>query len=493
VNERSPAGAAVRGARPRCGGAGPVLGLSALCALAIGCAVDVPGTPPPLDQLYFPLGLAVVPGAAGRDVLVVASSDFDQRYNAGTLIALDVAALSQLAPPADEPVFRDDFGPAIVDALRVPSLSGELVFAPEGAGRGALLLSVRAAGQLALIEVSGGQLDCATGPGGEALTPAAPSDCSAGHLSPTGFTDAFAVATATVAGGDVAVAVGSLQTVTEADPGTFALGRLSSLRARVAAEAAGQALPSPLVRTSGGDVSGLSGLAFASVAGAASPELFSVALGDRSTLAMTRFALTGLDGASLGLSRESALRLDAVARASRSRGLVIAPALTATVAGELRAYVSLRFPESTTSNNAGIGVVRIEQGAMNLLRVFEVGQELGKPVLLERAGRRLLYVPDLRTDEVHVLDVTTDAPVLLASLGGTTPRQTAEGLVQARHFDAPAGIAFADVGGRTLGFVSNFANGTLAVIDASAADPRQHRVVARLGRTLDALGQPEQP
>ncbi|WP_437491646.1 hypothetical protein WME75_16015 [Sorangium sp. So ce1014] len=59
-----------------------------------GCFVDSEGLPPPAEGFYFPTGLAASPG--GR-VLYVANSDFDLRYNGGTVQALDLQRLRKRA------------------------------------------------------------------------------------------------------------------------------------------------------------------------------------------------------------------------------------------------------------------------------------------------------------------------------------------------------------------------------------------------------------
>lgn len=53
------------------------------------------GREPPLDQVYFPVGLAL---SSGGDRLYVANSDFDLQYNAGTLMVLDAERIRELMP-----------------------------------------------------------------------------------------------------------------------------------------------------------------------------------------------------------------------------------------------------------------------------------------------------------------------------------------------------------------------------------------------------------
>jgi hypothetical protein len=59
----------------------------AAAALLAGCFSSSDGTSPPLDSLYFPVGLAVLGDA---QYLAVANSDYDLHYNAGSLVVLDL-------------------------------------------------------------------------------------------------------------------------------------------------------------------------------------------------------------------------------------------------------------------------------------------------------------------------------------------------------------------------------------------------------------------
>lgn len=70
----------------------------ALCALASsGCYDQGQGVEPPLDRIYFPVGLAISPEASR---LYVVNSDFDLQYNGGALQALDLARVRELLPKA---------------------------------------------------------------------------------------------------------------------------------------------------------------------------------------------------------------------------------------------------------------------------------------------------------------------------------------------------------------------------------------------------------
>lgn len=85
-------------------------GVLALAALA-GCPAN-DGIPPPLDGFFFPIAAAV--GHGGRWLYVV-NSDFDLRYNGGTVVSVDLTcvrariadrSLSRCAAITDSPAIR---------------------------------------------------------------------------------------------------------------------------------------------------------------------------------------------------------------------------------------------------------------------------------------------------------------------------------------------------------------------------------------------------
>lgn len=66
---------------------------AAVLALAgTDCYSNDDGQAPPLNQLYFPVGLQV---SAGGNVLYVVNSDFDLQYNGGTIQSYDLTSLRQ--------------------------------------------------------------------------------------------------------------------------------------------------------------------------------------------------------------------------------------------------------------------------------------------------------------------------------------------------------------------------------------------------------------
>lgn len=71
------------------------LGACAVAALLAGCFSSSDGNSPPLDTLYFPVGLSVF---GDGQYLAVANSDYDLRYNAGTLLVLDLEQIRAHTP-----------------------------------------------------------------------------------------------------------------------------------------------------------------------------------------------------------------------------------------------------------------------------------------------------------------------------------------------------------------------------------------------------------
>lgn len=63
--------------------------------LAVGCFDPGEGVDPPLERIYFPVGVAVSPGGSR---LYVASSNFDLQYNGGALQAFDLERVVALVP-----------------------------------------------------------------------------------------------------------------------------------------------------------------------------------------------------------------------------------------------------------------------------------------------------------------------------------------------------------------------------------------------------------
>lgn len=141
--------------------------LIAALASAFGCAVTNVGTSPPLDGFAYPVSVALGPSAAGEadKVLFVASSNFDLRFNRGTVLAVDLdkvmaANNGKLDGPVNQAV-DPETGHVLIDSfagqMLVYQKSGEA-----GSGRTVFVTS-RAANALYPLQAQGAQLACPEG------------------------------------------------------------------------------------------------------------------------------------------------------------------------------------------------------------------------------------------------------------------------------------------------------------------------------------------
>jgi len=94
--------------------------LVALMSAATACLPDTGGIEPPSDRLIFPVGLAITPN---DNFLLAANSNFNLKYNAGTLVAFDLSIL-------DEHLWTDPDGAEVVYATEcgadgVSTVSGD--------------------------------------------------------------------------------------------------------------------------------------------------------------------------------------------------------------------------------------------------------------------------------------------------------------------------------------------------------------------------------
>jgi hypothetical protein len=109
---------------------------SSLAALAGGagslllaaCLTTGEGRPPPLDDFLYPVGLAVSPNG---HVLWVANSDFDLRFNGGSVLAFDLDAIR-----SDEAKVRRDPADPSLPLAQAPVPAGSCPSDPPGATPG---------------------------------------------------------------------------------------------------------------------------------------------------------------------------------------------------------------------------------------------------------------------------------------------------------------------------------------------------------------------
>lgn len=125
-----------------------VLGLA-----TVGCLPEVSGVDPPMDELIFPVGLAMAP--SGK--LLVANSNFDLKYNAGTLQAMDVSALDE-APgefgPNQRYFYIDETSLALPEqTIRIGAFASDLELTPS---KKRALIPVRGKRAVLIIDVDRG-------------------------------------------------------------------------------------------------------------------------------------------------------------------------------------------------------------------------------------------------------------------------------------------------------------------------------------------------
>lgn len=121
-----------------------------------GCDLDNGGVDPVPGTLNFPVAIAVTPDTAGRQFLLVANSNFDLRYNSGSLQSFDLAGMrAAIAGCTDAPCAFEDLSSYLVSEVLIGSYTSDLAISPRG---NRVYLSVRSEVDLSWID-----LDPATG------------------------------------------------------------------------------------------------------------------------------------------------------------------------------------------------------------------------------------------------------------------------------------------------------------------------------------------
>ncbi len=109
--------------------------LCAAVVAALGCNINNPGDDPPRGELYFPNAMAFSkhdPGEAPR-LLFVANSDFDLRYNAGTVQAYSLERLaSEVDACRSTPECEIDPGKVLEDEVWIGPFSTALGLSSDG-------------------------------------------------------------------------------------------------------------------------------------------------------------------------------------------------------------------------------------------------------------------------------------------------------------------------------------------------------------------------
>ncbi|RLB44913.1 MAG: hypothetical protein DRJ42_31080 [Deltaproteobacteria bacterium] len=148
--------------------------LAGLCLVTVtGCSLNNPGNDPPAAELNFPLATQMSPvpdPSTPPGFLYVANSDFDLRFNAGSVASYDLGVLAEeieQARVAGELPTNSSEPPIVVSAERVlgsqvkiGSYTSAMVLSEAG---DRLYLSVRSDANLTYIDVNGGALSCGNG------------------------------------------------------------------------------------------------------------------------------------------------------------------------------------------------------------------------------------------------------------------------------------------------------------------------------------------
>ncbi len=162
--------------------------LLAACLLA-GCAQSDLGTPPPKDGFYYPISVAALERPDSAPVLYVVSSNFDLRYNRGTVLAVDLAKLGTISGrmPVNGAVDPD------VGHVSIDHFGGEaLLYTPRirTGTEQRLFVTSRYAQTLYALTVDGPKIACADGGQdclGQGLKMEDPKDSNRRMMDPFGM------------------------------------------------------------------------------------------------------------------------------------------------------------------------------------------------------------------------------------------------------------------------------------------------------------------
>ena len=131
------------------------------CAIAWGCDLNNPGVDPPRSELNFPIAIAAPPGADPAEpppFLYVANSNFDLRYNAGSVHSYDLQEVTAALPEDCEDCVRtvSDRPALLVSEALIGAHAAAMEYHEDR-----LYLPVRSEANLTYIDVAAsGELDC---------------------------------------------------------------------------------------------------------------------------------------------------------------------------------------------------------------------------------------------------------------------------------------------------------------------------------------------
>jgi DNA-binding beta-propeller fold protein YncE len=119
-------------------------------AVLSACPPAIPPNPPPVQQFYFPSGVAFVPSATPDGVLYVANGNFDRLFDTGSVTAIDLSKVgtpTQRLPLFGAPV--PESGPVQIPELNLPV--GE-----DGKSSPSVVQIASFAGEIGVLKIAGG-------------------------------------------------------------------------------------------------------------------------------------------------------------------------------------------------------------------------------------------------------------------------------------------------------------------------------------------------
>ena len=484
-----------------------IFGLTSALILA-SCADRNLGDPIPKDQVYYPFGIKVI-GDSASARLVVLSTNFDQRFQSQQLSVLDanvlidavrgqlgVAGGESACEAASLPFYADSLEiepgrQVVLSQLRLPGVGAEILAVDAGPGSVGhrIYATDRLGGSVILVERG---LDDSLRCSREGDTLIRNTDCSDSFVLPSGGEDPFSLAYGfRPPDGRPYIGIGHITST--------AIGGIAGVVSfydedDLLRQSMGMPATSSVTGIGIPAASGISGIVYTSTR-AEGGALLALPLSASSDLRLVSIPYVRTSTVDLDLFAPrilDTLPLHIVTNAIGGRGLAVVSDQTSNTQ---RAVISLRFRRDNLNFNAGIGLALLDSEDLVITQVVEVGEELGTPfVRPQRPGEGLLvYVGDIRSDKIWIVDVTYNVPRVVGEIIGRAPRTLGDGqLISARTLDAPSGIAFFQRGTETYAFVSNFSNATLAILDVSDPLPQRHCIIARIGQNVNAEGDSEE-
>jgi hypothetical protein len=165
--------------------------VTAALMLSMACARAVSGHPPPTDRFYFPTGIAFAPApGTANGVIYVASSNYDRRYDLGTVLAVSLdqvrdvndAGLPSFGAPvaSSGPMQLPNLNIGPQGAVTIQTFAGRVgLFGLPDGGQRLFVPSQAERSPLQIIDAEADTLNCLF------VTNAQPTNCFANALSLT--------------------------------------------------------------------------------------------------------------------------------------------------------------------------------------------------------------------------------------------------------------------------------------------------------------------